>query len=237
MKSKKTHHLLYGTHAVDAALKNPKRQHKCLYISSPLAPKYKAHASIVKVTSPKEFQGLFPEHIVHQNIALETSPLPTTHLEDITSAKLVLALDQLTDPHNVGAILRSAACFNVDAILTMHHHAPSEIATVAKVACGALEHVPFVNVVNLTRSINQLKESGFWAVGLSEHGKTPLHGIESPEKTIVVIGAEGSGMRRLVSESCDFLVHLPTNPKFPTLNASNAAAVTLYELHQQQEKN
>lgn len=237
MKHKKTHHTLYGLHAVNAALDNPTRAHKRLYVSSQLAPKYQKYAAILKILLPKEFNTLVPAHAVHQNIVLETDPLPKVHIEDLKSKKFILALDQLTDPHNIGAILRSAACFNVDAILTTHHHAPSDVATIAKVACGALERVPFVSVVNLARSLTLLKGQGFWVVGLSEHGKEPLHKINTPDKTVVVIGAEGSGMRRLISENCDFLVHLPTNPKFPTLNASNAAAVTLYELHKQWENN
>ncbi len=233
-KPKSSKFFLYGVHAVNAALENSKRSHKQLLVTEELAKQYQKYLTILKVTPRKELDALFPSHTVHQGVVLETTPLPSLHLEDVEStADLILAFDQVTDPHNVGAILRSAACFNVDAVLHTHRNAPNEAAVMAKVACGALEQVPFVNVVNLARSLDALKEKGFWVVGLSEHGEKSLAKISLPNKAVLVIGAEGAGMRRLIAEKCDFLVQLPTNPNFPTLNASNAAAVALYEIQRQ----
>ncbi|MDP3936280.1 MAG: 23S rRNA (guanosine(2251)-2'-O)-methyltransferase RlmB [Alphaproteobacteria bacterium] len=227
---------LYGTHAVNAALSNSKRQHKHLYVVAEDADAYTAYSKILKKVTKKELEKLVPADAVHQGIVLETTPLPNVHLEHLPLQNdpcLILAFDQVTDPHNVGAILRSAACFNVDGVIHTERNGPLESGVLAKSACGALDRVPFSRVTNLSRALDTLKEKGFWVVGLSEHGKQSLHELELPKKIVLVIGAEGTGMRRLVTERCDFLAQLPTNTEFPTLNASNAAAVALYELQQQ----
>lgn len=225
--------VLYGNHAVNAALENPERKHVALYVLEQDKDKYKNFSKILKVVAKKEFEKITHEGAVHQNIALKTSGLPNLDVEDLVSAgeeSLLLAFDQVTDPHNVGAILRSAACFKVDGALHTHKNAPSETGVLAKSACGGLEHVPFARVTNLVRALNQLKEQGYWVVGLSEHSKQCLDELDLPKKLVFVVGAEGEGMRRLVMETCDFLGKLRTNPNFPTLNASNAAAVALYEI-------
>lgn len=227
---------LYGTHAVNAALNNPKRQHKHLYLTSEDAEAYAAYSRILKRVMKKDLEKLVPSDAVHQGIVLETTPLPNVHLEHLpleNTPCMLLAFDQVTDPHNVGAILRSAACFNVDGVIHTERNSPLESGVLAKSACGALDRTPFSKVTNLARTLDILKEKGFWVVGLSEHGKQSLHDLDLPKKVVLVIGAEGSGMRRLITEKCDFLAQLPTNPDFPTLNASNAAAVALYELQQQ----
>ncbi|MCP5322923.1 MAG: 23S rRNA (guanosine(2251)-2'-O)-methyltransferase RlmB [Candidatus Paracaedibacteraceae bacterium] len=226
---------LYGVHAVSAALKNPKRQHEKLYVTADNEPEYKAYSNFTKIVSKKEIEKLLPDGAVHQGVALLTSLLPDLYLEGLPLDKevcLLLAFDQVTDPHNVGAILRSAACFNVDGVLHTDRNCPPETGVLAKSACGALDYISFAKVVNLARALDDLKERGFWVVGLSEHGTETLDQVDLPKKIVLVVGAEGSGMRRLVMEKCDFLVQLPTNPAFPTLNASNAAAVALYELRQ-----
>lgn len=227
---------LYGIHAVHAALSNPKRQHKQLYVTSEDADAYPMHSKILKRVLRKDLEKLVPSDAVHQGIVLETTPIPNVHLEHLPLKNdpcLILAFDQVTDPHNVGAILRSAACFNVDGVIHTDRNSPLESGVLAKSACGALDRVPFSRVTNLARTLDTLKEKGFWVVGLSEHGTQSLHALDLPKKIVLVIGAEGSGMRRLITEKCDFLAQLPTNPDFPTLNASNAAAVALYELQQQ----
>ncbi len=226
---------IYGTHAVSAALENLRRHHKQLYALPELAENYKAYGKILKVVAKKDIEKLVPKDAVHQGVILETSLLPNVYLEDLpleSERCLLLAFDQVTDPHNVGAILRSAACFNIQGAIHTDRNSPPEGGVLAKAACGALDYVPFAQVTNLARALDTLKEKGFWIVGLSEQGTTFLHTVDMPPKIVLVVGAEGAGMRRLIMGKCDFLVKLPTNPAFPTLNASNAAAIALYEIQQ-----
>lgn len=232
--------LLYGIHAVNAALNNPKRQHKTLYVTDDLVAEYASYGKLLRVVTKKELDKLLPENAVHQGVALETSLLPDVFLEDLPLDQdrvMLLAFDQVTDPHNVGAILRSAACFKVDGAVHTDRNCPPETGVLAKSACGALELVPFAKVTNLARTLDDLKEKGFWVVGLSEHGQEYIHAIDLPNKIVLIVGSEGSGMRRLVMEKCDFLTKLPTNPVFPTLNASNAAAIAMYEIQRHLGRN
>ncbi len=140
-------------------------------------------------------------------------------------------LDQVTDPHNVGAILRSAAAFDAVAVVVTDKHAPQESGVMAKAASGAMETVPLVTVGNLSQAIEKLKKAGYWTAGFSSHAKQTLAEAKLDGKTALVLGAEGDGMRRLTSERCDFLVKLPMSDKMESLNVSNAAAVALYELY------
>jgi 23S rRNA (guanosine2251-2'-O)-methyltransferase len=142
-----------------------------------------------------------------------------------------MLLDQLTDPHNVGAVLRSCAAFAVDALIVTKDHAASESAVVAKSACGALEMVPLVQVTNLASSIGELQQEGYWVMGLDGNAKNMLHKSRPTNKTALVLGAEGAGLRRLSAERCDELVKLPIHPQMESLNASNAAAIALYQLY------
>lgn len=235
-KSHSTKLFLYGVHAVKSALVNSKRVHKQLYVTAELKDEYAAYSKILRIVTKKEIEKLLPHDAVHQGVVLETTPLPNVHIKDLPLDQdpcLLLAFDQVTDPHNVGAILRSAACFNVSGVIHTDRNSPAESGVLAKSACGALDLIPFSRVTNLARTLDDLKQQGFWIVGLSEHGKTALHQVDLPKKVVLVIGAEGAGMRRLITETCDYLTQLPTNPQFPTLNASNAAAVALYEIQQQ----
>ncbi|MDP9195517.1 MAG: RNA methyltransferase, partial [Pseudomonadota bacterium] len=138
--------------------------------------------------------------------------------------------DQVTDPHNVGAVLRSACAFGAMAVFLTEKNAPDTTPALAKSACGALEHVPLVRVTNLARALSDLQKSGFWCVGLAESGQRLLSDVDLTGRTALVLGAEGSGLRRLTMETCDEVVRLPATGPIPSLNVSNAAAVALYEV-------
>jgi 23S rRNA (guanosine2251-2'-O)-methyltransferase len=233
---------LFGQHPVTEAIRNPQRKiqrllrvggadHEIMDINLPDRP--------LPLWEPIERQSLdqlLPEGAVHQGIAAKVAPLPDIDLMDIcdtvkdrTEATLII-LDQVTDPHNVGAILRSAAAFNALAVILTERHAAPENGTLAKSASGALEHVPLIRVGNLARAMEQLKAAGFWLAGLAAEGKTTLAAAKLNGKIGLVMGAEGSGLRRLTRDHCDLLVRLPTSGAINHLNVSNAAAVALYEL-------
>jgi 23S rRNA (guanosine2251-2'-O)-methyltransferase len=182
------------------------------------------------------FAAILPRHAVHQGLALEVEPLPEPDLEEVLRAGpasgrcLIVVLDQLSDPQNIGAVLRSAAAFGALAVVIPAHGAPPKTGALAKAASGALERVPLVRVVNLARTLDRLKGAGFWVCGLDETAPQPLSQLDIGERIAIVLGSEGGGIRRLVRERCDFRARLPTRPAQPTLNVSNAAAVALYEL-------
>jgi 23S rRNA (guanosine2251-2'-O)-methyltransferase len=183
------------------------------------------------------FDRLLPEGAVHQGWALEVDPLPEADLDDVLRAaevaqgrSIVLVLDQVSDPHNVGAILRSAAAFGALAVIIGEHGAPPATGVLAKAASGALDTVPLVRAVNLARALGKLKEGGFWCCGLDETAPASLASLDLGPRVALVLGSEGTGLRRLVRERCDYLARLPTRPMLPSLNVSNAAAVALYEL-------
>jgi 23S rRNA (guanosine2251-2'-O)-methyltransferase len=179
---------------------------------------------------------------VHQGVALEAEPLPEIFLEDLLiwaasrAQSLLVVLDQVTDPHNVGAILRSAAAFGADGVITTERHAPGETAALAKAAAGALDLVPLVRVGNLARAIADLKEAGYRCIGLDGAAERAIDEVAVPERRALILGAEGPGMRRLTRDSCDDLVRIPMAARtygggaLDSLNVSNAAAVALYAL-------
>ena len=191
----------------------------------------------VEVIDRAALDRLLPEGAVHQGWALEVEPLDSADLEDVLRASevmpgrsIVVVLDQISDPHNVGAILRSAAAFGARAVVVGEHGAPLPTGVLAKAASGALDSVPLVRAVNLARTLDRLKEAGFWCCGLDEAAAAPLASVDLGKRVALVLGSEGGGLRRLSRERCDYLARLPTRPELPSLNVSNAAAVALYEL-------
>jgi 23S rRNA (guanosine2251-2'-O)-methyltransferase len=168
---------------------------------------------------------------------LQVEPLDPGDLDDVLRAvtvtggrAVIVMLDQVSDPHNVGAVLRSAAAFGAVAVIVGEHGAPPASAALAKAASGALDLIPLLRVVNLARTLDRLKEEGFWSCGLEEDAPTPLSTLDLGSRAVLVLGSEGGGLRRLVRERCDLLARLPTRPEMPSLNVSTAVAVALYEL-------
>ncbi len=235
---------LYGVHAVRAALQNPKRVLQRLLVTvsgfESIREAYEAAQNAgIAVPEPVyaesfDLERLLPRDAVHQGVLLDAQPPEEVFLADVLNAaeehSKILVLDQVTDPHNVGAILRSAAAFGAIAVVVQKLHAPDVTGTLAKSASGAVEHIPMVREVNLTRALEQMKEAGFFCIGLAEEGKDTLSVLAPTGKVALVLGAEGEGLRRLVGETCDTLAKLPTSGPISSLNVSNAAAVALYEL-------
>jgi 23S rRNA (guanosine2251-2'-O)-methyltransferase len=237
---------LYGRHAVAAALANPTRRVRRLLALPEAAAELRALIGTAKARLPADapeildrrgFDQLLPQGAVHQGMALAAEPLPAGDIDDLLDAlpdggepHVIVLLDQVTDPHNVGAILRSAAAFAARGVVMPEHGAPPVTGALAKAASGALEAVPLLRVTNLARALDRLKEAGFWCIGLDESGDKILDEIDIPGRVALVLGAEGSGLRRLTKERCDFLARLPTRGEPASLNVSNAAAIALYEL-------
>lgn len=230
---------LYGFHAVIAALQNPARRPARLLLTpnaeAELAAQGLSLGSNLPVRpermSGEEIAAILPPGAVHQGIALKTSPLPDLSVEEACEgAARAVVLDQVTDPHNFGAILRSAAVFGATALITTERNSPPLGGVVAKAASGGLERVRIARVTNLARAIGELKELGFEVVGLDGEGAVPLPDFRPGPRVALVLGAEGQGLRRLTREHCDLLARLPAAGEMKSLNVSNAAAVALYEL-------
>ncbi|MBX9700995.1 MAG: 23S rRNA (guanosine(2251)-2'-O)-methyltransferase RlmB [Acetobacteraceae bacterium] len=229
---------LHGLHAVAAALGNPARRLRRLLLTAEAEAALAARLAPPWRIAPERvdrgrFATILPPDTVHQGAALLADPLPDLPLDRALEhgAGPVLVLDQVTDPRNVGAILRSAAAFGASAVVMQDRHAPPETGALARAASGALEVVPVVRVVNLARAIAALKEAGCWVVGLDAAAPVTLAqaGLAG-RRVALVLGAEGEGMRRLTRETCDELARLPISPAMESLNVSAAAAVALYEL-------
>ena len=235
---------LYGVHAVLEALANPARRRHRLLATAEAAQKLSKKTGAAKPLAPdirsrEDIAALLPPGAVHQGLALLADPLPQPSFPGLLAEvsrtpvncrTVVVVLDQVTDPQNVGAVLRSAAAFGASALVTTRRHAPPETGALAKAASGALEHVPYIQVTNLSRALDGFKAEGFWSLGLAgEAGKT-LAEADPGGPLALVLGAEGEGLRRLTREACDLLARLPTRGPIADLNVSNAAAVALYAL-------
>jgi len=224
--------VLYGYHATREALRAGAR--KCLDLfASPaaaekLAPEIASSGVRVHIVGGDILDARLGPGAVHQGLLLEARPIePLDISEIVVKSGLVLALDQITDPHNVGAILRTAAAYGVDALVTTERNAPEFSGVLAKTASGGLEHVPLVEVVNLSRALDQLGEAGFLRVGLDSEGPASLENTVLSRPTVLVLGAEGKGLRRLTREKCDVLARLDMPGPIKSLNVSNACAVAL----------
>ncbi|VVT18499.1 23S rRNA (guanosine(2251)-2'-O)-methyltransferase RlmB [Erythrobacter sp. EC-HK427] len=227
---------LWGRHAVEAALMNPRREHRKLWatlegidsLSGELPPGFPLERAEVA-----DLARLVAKDAPHQGLVLECEPLDDVYLSDVMDgdpARPIIVLDQVTDPHNVGAILRSAAAFNAAAIVTQDRHAPPEGGVIAKSASGALETVPWVRVVNLARALEEIAEAGYWRIGLAGEAEATFAEALPAGPVAVVLGAEGEGMRHNVQQHCDALARLPISEAMESLNVSNASAIALYAI-------
>jgi 23S rRNA (guanosine2251-2'-O)-methyltransferase len=223
----------WGRHAVAAALDNPERKVLRAWATRETAGLMQFPDDVsVTLADVADLGRLVPHDAPHQGVVIEVEPLEESWLDDaLTGAPekaVLLVLDQVTDPHNVGAILRSAAAFGVIAIVTQDRHSPPESGVVARAASGALERVPWVRVVNLARALEQVGAAGFWRIGLAGDAETDLRNAFGPPRIALVLGAEGPGLRHNTREHCDALARLPISDAIESLNVSNAAAVALY---------
>jgi 23S rRNA (guanosine2251-2'-O)-methyltransferase len=226
------HAILYGWHPVSEALKNPARRFRVL-IATENALRRLQEAKIElpvqpEIVRPDALDAKLTPDAVHQGLFAVTDALPSPGLHELALDKLVLVLDQITDPHNFGAIVRTAAAFNVSAIVTTVRHSPEATGVLAKSASGGLEHVPISLVQNLARAMNELKERGFTLVGLAEEGETDLSETKLNAPVALVLGAEGKGLRQLTRETCDVLARVDLSGAIKSLNVSNVAALALY---------
>ncbi len=234
---------IYGRHAVAAAVGNLRREILKVLCTKetageikPLLEKARRNAEIMKITDRREIEKNLPSDAVHQGFAALVKPLENILLEDICSLAevknecRVLMLDQVTDPQNVGAIIRSCAAFGADALIVQDKNSPEESGAMVKASAGTIELLPVCRVTNLSRALEMLKKKEFWIVGLDGYARKDINDMSRAAKTVVVMGSEGKGMRRLVEESCDETVRLPISSKVESLNVSTAAAIALYEL-------
>ena len=223
----------WGRHAVAAAFANPERTVAKIWVTRDAAPDFDFPPGVpVTFADAADLGRLVPRDAPHQGIIAEVEKLPDLWLADVLDGaperRPLLVLDQVTDPHNVGAILRSAAAFDAIGIVTQDRHAPPESGALAKAASGALETVPWVRVVNLARALDEIAEAGFWRVGLTGEAEMTLAEALGPRRVALVLGADGEGMRQNTEMHCDALARLPISDRIESLNVSNAAAVALY---------
>jgi len=223
----------WGKHAVAAALDNPGRKVLKAWATREAAGFMQFPADVaVTLADVADLGRLVPHDAPHQGVVVEVEPLEEVWLDAILNEApeqaVLLVLDQVTDPHNVGAILRSAAAFGAIGIVTQDRHSPPESGALAKAASGALERVPWARVVNLARALEEIGEAGFWRIGLTGDATSELKDALGPARVALVLGAEGPGLRPNTREHCDALARLPIGDAIESLNVSNAAAVALY---------
>ena len=224
---------LWGKHAVAAALDNSERKVLRAWATREAASFMQFPQQVpVTLAEATDLARLVPHDTPHQGVVIEVEPLEHAWLDEIVGSEreraVLLVLDQVTDPHNVGAILRSATAFGAIGVVTQDRHSPPESGVVAKAASGALERMPWARVVNLARALEEIGDAGFWRIGLAGDADTDLKDALGPPKVALVLGAEGAGLRPNTREHCDALARLPIAHSVESLNVSNAAAVALY---------
>ncbi|MQB43348.1 23S rRNA (guanosine(2251)-2'-O)-methyltransferase RlmB [Rhizobium sp. ICMP 5592] len=224
---------LYGLHTVRAALANPERKNIKLSTTQNALVRLEigpvdALGLPVEIVSPQDIDKVLGPEAIHQGVMLETRPLPVRRLEALKDSPLLLVLDQVTDPHNVGAIMRSAVAFDAAAVITTQRHSPTESGVLAKSASGALELIPYIQITNLADALGELHRLGFVSIGLDSEGPAPLEGTFSGEKVALVLGSEGKGLRQKTRETVNALARLDMPGAIKSLNVSNAAAIALY---------
>ena len=226
----------WGRHPVTAALANPERTVRRMWVTRETAQSLGGLAGVsfpVTFAEVADLGRLVPQDAPHQGVVIEVDPLEDVWLGDLLeqgagNQRPLLVLDQVTDPHNVGAILRSAAAFDALGIVTQDRHSPPESGALARSASGAVEIVPWVRVVNLARAMDEIGEAGFWRIGLASTAPRTLAEAIGGARVALVLGAEGEGMRHNTAQHCDELAKLPISPRMESLNVSNAAAIALY---------
>ncbi len=237
---------IYGPHACLAALANPARRISRFLVTANAAD----DLDLENIAAPVEpqivdrqtLEAELPPDCVHQGIAVLASALPHVDIQDVIAGYgenapvVLLALDQANDPRNIGAILRTAAAFNVSGIIVPDRGTPDESGALAKAAAGALETLPMLRVTNLVRTLEDIREQGFWSIGLDGYAEQAVSDMDLQGRIVIVLGAEGKGLRRLTRETCDHLVKIPISSAMESLNLSNAAAITLYEVSRQRSR-
>lgn len=242
--------LLWGWHAVSMGLQNDKRRITGLLCTArseselgqcldELADSRRAEIPAPRIVEKDILDTLAGPDAVHQGVVAEVLPLPDVAIEDVIEDAgercLLVLLDQVTDPHNVGAVLRSASAFGARAVIAPDRNAAPTTGALAKAASGALDAIDLVHITNLSRAMDQLRDAGFWCVGLDGDARGALDSVDLKGRIAIVMGAEGSGLRRLTREHCDMLVRLPTSGPVATLNVSAATAISLYEYARQNQ--
>jgi 23S rRNA (guanosine2251-2'-O)-methyltransferase len=225
--------LLYGIHTVRAALDNPEREITKLSVTQNALVRLETGpveslGFPVEIVTPQDLDRILGPDAIHQGAMLETQPLPVRRLSALKDSPLILVLDQVTDPHNVGAIMRSAVAFNAGALITTMRHSPTESGVMAKSASGALEMIPYIQITNLADALEELHKLGFVSVGLDSEGPAPLEQTLSGDKIALVLGAEGKGLRQKTRQTVNALARLDMPGAIKSLNVSNAAAIAMY---------
>ncbi|MUO81014.1 23S rRNA (guanosine(2251)-2'-O)-methyltransferase RlmB [Agrobacterium vitis] len=228
---------LYGLHTVRAALNNPERKPIKLSLTQNALVRLEigpvdALPFPVEIVTPQDLDKHLGPEAIHQGVMLETRPLPPRRLEALKESPLLLVLDQVTDPHNVGAIMRTAVAFGAGAVITTMRHSPTESGVLAKSASGALELIPYIQITNLADALGELHKLGFVSIGLDSEGPSPLEETFSGDKLALVLGSEGKGLRQKTRDTVNALARLDMPGEIKSLNVSNAAAIALYASRQ-----
>lgn len=237
---KNNFYYIYGKHAALSALTNHKRNVMSVMCTGDV---FNANQAIIaqhsyKIVNNTMLNDVLPQGVTHQGIAVQTTPVALSDIGDLDLSSpntKIAILDQITDEHNIGAIIRSAAAFGITAIILTYDNSPEESGVMAKIASGALETVQLVRVINLRAVIDELKKLHFWVVGFDGDGTTLLTTEQMKGKIAIILGAEGSGMRRLTKENCDIISRIPMFPGNESINVSNAAAIVFWEAYKANE--